>query len=547
MKVFGRKRMDSEDRVERRVVPNMVSNVVFMLVNFAMGLLLVPFYIDQLGNASYAIIPVATSVTSYIVIISDSLSSTVSRYLTIDLRTDINVAKHTYNTAVIGFTGLLIVAIPVILLISVLAPSIFSIASNSVISVQILFVLILASVLITVWSNNFITVLFSKNRIDLMNVVKTTQVLVQIILVIVLLLFVSKSVEYVGAAYFIASIVYAVLGYVLARKVCPELRVRRHSYDKQKFREMAVLGGWSLVNNLGNLLFIQTSLLLVNIFLGADDGGYFGVIVTVISAVSALIDTMGSIFAPITYRLFSEKRVETMNSVTKLAVKVVGLVMSMPIAFLCVFSVPILTLWVGAEYQQLEPVVWAVMFLMVGIGAITPAYPLTMVHLKVRIPGIVTLLFGVANVVLALAVIAFTDLGIMGVGLVWSLTMFVKNCVFNPWYIARISGMGRFDIHRSLAYGYLSFVMLVIVYGLLDHVLAIPVSWLWFGLLGIALLGVHMLVTLKVFLNDDEREVVKSCIPGSLRRVVDRICRRSRPECIIGVERIDPPQGACGC
>lgn len=515
---------DKTDRLEGRVMPNIISNAVFMLVNFALGLLLVPFYINQLGVASYAIIPVATSVTSYIVIISDSLSSTVSRYLTIDLRTDVDTAKHTYNTAMIGFTGLVLTAIPAVLLISVLAPSVFSIGSNAVISVQLLFVLILASVLVTVWSNNFITVLFSKNRIDLMNAVKIAQVLVQIILVVFLLTFVSTSVEYVGVAYFAASVVFAVMGYLLARRVCPELRVMRGHYDHQKFKAMAVIGGWSLVNNLGNLLFIQTSLLIVNITMGAEQGGYFGIIVTLISAVSAIVDTMGTIFAPIIYRLFSDGKTETMNSVAVMAVKIVGLVTSMPIAFLCVFAEPVLTLWVGAEYQMLDPIVWSVMILMVGIGAITPAYPLTMVYLKVRVPGTITLVMGLLNVVFTLLVVTTTDLGLVGVGLVWSITMFAKNCVINPWYIARISGIGRFDIHKSLGYGFLSFVMLAVIYSVFDHFVTVPSSWLWMGLLGIVLLMLHALVVLRLFLNGDERDVVKSCVPGPLKGIVDRLC-----------------------
>lgn len=510
--------------VTRRVLPNMISNLAFMLVNLLMGLILVPFYIDQLGVASYAIIPVATSITSYVVMVSDSLTSTVSRYLSIDLCTDPVAAKRTYNTAMVGFTGILLAAIPVVLLVSVLAPSVFSIASNSVVSVQLLFVFILSAVLISVWSNNFITVMFSRNRIDLMNVVKISQVLVQLVLVVVFLTCVSGSVEYVGLAYLIAALVYALFGYLMARRVCPELRVERGKFDRKRFREMAGISGWSLVNSLGNLLFIQTSLLIVNVMMGADAGGHFGIIVTLIGAVSALVDTMGSIFAPIIYSLFSEGKIGTMNHMTLMAVKIVGLVMSMPIAFLCVFSVPILQLWVGPDYISMSTVVWAVLFVMIGIGSITPAYPLTMVHLKVQVPGLATFLFGLVNVAGAIMVIAHTDLGLVGVGLIWSATMFAKNCLFNPWYIAKIAGMGHFSIHRALAYGFASFLLLLVVYYAIDLVVDIPVSWIWMILLGVVLLGIHMTVVFRLYLNAEEREVVCACLPGPMRRIVEKLC-----------------------
>ena len=134
--------------VSRRILPNVASNLAFMLVNFVMGLVLVPYYISELGVAAYAIIPVATSITSYITLISDSLTSTVSRYLTIDMGSDMTSAKRTFNTAVFGFTCIVVAAIPIIILISLLAPSIFDIATNTVLSVQVMFVCILSAVLI---------------------------------------------------------------------------------------------------------------------------------------------------------------------------------------------------------------------------------------------------------------------------------------------------------------------------------------------------------------------------------------------------------------
>ena len=514
---------DGRDSAARHVLPNVLSNVAYMLVNFAMGLLLVPYYIDQLGVAAYAIIPVATSVTSYITLISDSLTSTVSRYLSIDIRTDMPAAQRTFSTAVLGFTGIVLVAIPAILVISVLSPSVFDIATNTVLSVQMLFVMILAAILITVWSNNFITVMYSRNRIDLMNTVKIAQVLVQIVMVVVLFTCVSRSVEYVGLAYLLAAMVYAVFAYLMARRVCPELRVSRGRFDRARLSEMLSVGGWSLVNSLGNLLFIQTSLLIVNVMMGAESGGYFGVIVTLISAVSSLVDTLASIFAPIIYQLYSEGRHGDMNRVASMAVKIVGLVMSMPIAFLCVFAAPVLTLWVGADYAFLSDVVWSTMFVMIGIGAISPAYPLTMVHLKVRVPGTVTLAMGLLNVALTIAVISLTDTGLVGVGLVWSSTMFVKNCIINPWYIARVSGMGTFALHRSLAYGFASFFALLALYLALDAVLDVPVTWLWMGAFGLVLLAAHMFLVYRLVLDGDERETVRSCLPGPMRRIAERL------------------------
>lgn len=514
---------DTDDQVSKRVIPNVASNVAFMLINFIMGIVLVPFYIRELGVAAYAIIPVATSITSYIVLMSDSLTSTVSRYLTIDIRTDISSAQRTFNTAIVGFTWIVMAAVPVIAVIAFISPTIFDIATNSAISVQLLFLFILGAILISVWSNNFITAVYSRNRIDLMNSVKITQVALQIVLVVFFFTCVSRSVEYVGLAYFIAAIVYSILGYLMARHVCPELRISRGMFDITRLREMMSVGGWSLINSLGNLLFIQTSLLIVNIMLGAESGGYFGVIITVISAVSSLVDTLATIFAPVIYQMYSEGRYDAMCKVSRMAVKIVGLIMSMPIAFLCIYSGPVLTLWVGQEYAFLSDVVWATMFVMIGIGAISPAYSLTMVHLKVKVPGLITLTMGVVNVVITVMVVQFTDWGLVGVGATWSVTMFIKNCIINPWYIARVSEMGKFDLHKSLVFGFASYALLLLFYAAIHAIVDVPVSWLWMGFLGFMLLILHVFLVFRVALNADERSVVKSCLPGPVRGLADRI------------------------
>ena len=511
-----------EDRALGHVLPNILSNLVFMLANFITGLLLVPYYIDVLGVSAYAIIPVATSVTGYITLISDALSSTVSRYLTIDLRTDMVSAKRTFNAAVIGFTWIVLAAAPLVLVISVVAPMVFDISTNTVESVRMLFTFVIAAVLISVWSNNFVTVMYAKNRIDLTNVVKVTQIAVQVAFIVLFFSVGLTSVEYVGLAYLVAAVAFAVLGYTMARKVCPDLRVVWRQYDRSKFKEISSIGGWVLVNNLGNLLFIQASLLIVNLMMGSEQSGYFSIVVTLVTAMSSLVDTMGSVFAPVIYQLYSDGKTSDMLHISRTAVKVVGLVMAMPVAFLCAFSTEILTMWVGHDYVFLSEAVWVTMIVMIGIGSITPAYPLTMVHLKIKVPGIATLLFGIANVISAVALISFTSLGLLGVALSWAVTMFVKNCIFNPWYIARISGMGRFDLHRSLLYGFGAFAVLLAIYCIIEHAEVVPASWVPMIVLGVVLLLIHVFAVLRWMLRDDERETVSECLPDQVRKYISR-------------------------
>ena len=62
----------SSDKFTSKVSLNMVTNVVRTVLMAVIGLLMVPYYIGEFGLAAYAILPLATSLTSYFISIADS-------------------------------------------------------------------------------------------------------------------------------------------------------------------------------------------------------------------------------------------------------------------------------------------------------------------------------------------------------------------------------------------------------------------------------------------------------------------------------------------
>lgn len=103
----------------QRISKNVTSNIVYFVINIIIGLKLVPYFVDTLGLAAYGLIPLATSITSYVTLIIDSLNTSISRFLTIDLqRSDIARANQTFNTALFGTLAIVLILIPIVLLVS---------------------------------------------------------------------------------------------------------------------------------------------------------------------------------------------------------------------------------------------------------------------------------------------------------------------------------------------------------------------------------------------------------------------------------------------
>ena len=62
------------DPFSSRVSINVSVNIIRTIVMALTGFLMVPYYIGSLGMATYAIIPLITSVTTYFLAMSDSLA-----------------------------------------------------------------------------------------------------------------------------------------------------------------------------------------------------------------------------------------------------------------------------------------------------------------------------------------------------------------------------------------------------------------------------------------------------------------------------------------
>ena len=97
----------------RRFAINLVSNVGQLGLSVIVGAWYVPFLVRRLGPAAYGLIPLASSITSYMALITLGLNSAVARYLTIALeQEDHDRANLIFNTSFwgsIALTGMLLV------------------------------------------------------------------------------------------------------------------------------------------------------------------------------------------------------------------------------------------------------------------------------------------------------------------------------------------------------------------------------------------------------------------------------------------------------
>lgn len=505
-----------KEDLSKRFLPNAAMNILSLAVTGIIGLLMVPYYIDSLGIAAYGIVPVALSMTGYVTIVADSIVNATYRYLVISIQKgDYEDANRTYSTAVYGLLLIVAAAVPITALFSYMTPELLDITGNDARSVRILFICILGSVLTTVWSNVFAVVLMANNRMDLQSLTRIVQSVSQVVLIIILFTAFYPSVVGIGISYLLIALATMGLYHTFSRRISPELRSSRKDFSAGRFREIARVSGWNLVTTIGNLLFVQMSLILTNVFFGSAAGGEFSLVVSIISIIVALGTAVTNAFSPIIYNRFALGSLKDMTDIARSAVKVVGIFMAPVLAFVCVFSPQALTIWVGGEFSHLSRIFWIMMIFMVGFEAVAPLNTISLAHLKIKIPAVMTVVFGILNIVLAYVFFRM-GYGLEGVAGAWAVSMFVKNCVFYPWYHAKICGLKSYAFHKPLVYGFAGFAVSAAAFYVLNSLADMPANLAVLAVLFVVLVSVYSLIAVKYSLSDREKSLVKSCIPEKI-------------------------------
>lgn len=503
----------------QRFSTNVLSNVAYFIMSIIVGMRLVPYFVDTLGLAAYGLIPLATSITSYVTLIIDSLNTSISRFLTIDLqRSDIARANQTFNTALFGTLAIILALIPIVLLIAWVAPKFFDIGKAASSDVFILFSLILGSVLIRAWNSNFMVTLFAYNRLDYRNLVNITNLATQLILVVTLFTVLSPSLVYVGISYFASALIALYLSYNLSHKVCPDIHISVSSYSHARFGEIGGIAFWVILDTIGFMLNANFALLVVNRLFGVVAGSEYSLVMvwsTLLYGISGLVTTA---MTPMVYNYYSRRDTAGLIKFALFAMKCMGLFMAPIIGLICLFSPELFTIWMGSDkFTHLAPLVWIVVSPVIvkvqdsAIGSIGIGYG------RVKVPAFYSLFWGILNAYLSFTLPFMFGLGVYGIALSGAIAMILFTGVCEPLYVAYIVHAPLSTFLRAILKG-VGYLAGFVVVGKVV-LIVFPVSSIFMSIvIGFGLLIGYAVLVLARILSKDERGLLRSCLPPIISR-----------------------------
>jgi O-antigen/teichoic acid export membrane protein len=518
MSIFN---IDKEGHPQKQLPLNLAGNIAYFLVNLIIGLLLVPYFISTLGVAAYGIIPLATSLNSYIGLLTSSVNTAVSRPLTIELKKgNIDSASKTYNTAFFGFSTILVLLVlPGLIIFSLFAPVVFNVPPGLGSDVIILFLGVNGAFLIRSWANNYTVSLFAYNRLDLINLVNVVNVVVQVFLILLFFSIWTPSLSSIGIAYLIGGVSATVIAISLSRRINPSLNVNIHDFDCSRMMSLMSLTGWVVFIQMGDLLFNQTDLVVVNILFGAMAAGEYAIAFQWVILLRVILGVFASILTPIVLHYFAQDNLDLVIRILISSVKIMGLIMALFIGLICGCAPQLLTLWVGSQFAFLAPLIILLTFHWAYNSSTFPLQSLYIILNKLKIPGIVTLLLGVLDVILAITLSSFTGWGYYGVAAAAVVSLTLKNTFFYPLYSAKIAQKPWHTFFKPIIPGLAGLVGVAVASYILINAISGPVLFT-LAVTGITISIVYAIIIIRFVLNRFERDILASYLPEKVKKYI---------------------------
>jgi membrane protein EpsK len=487
--------------VQNKFVFNLGSNIITLAFSIIISIWMTPFIVRSLGLEAFGFINLTQNLISYLSILTIALSSVVSRFFTVAYQKgDIHSAQGYINTYIfssIAISGL--ITIPLVIL-SLFIDSIINVPKYLLLDVRIAILIGGSLFILTFIGSAFSAAPFCFNKLYINNVAQTASTIIRSISIILLLTLISPKIWFVNIAALIAGVFSFLLGIYYFKKLLPWVKLSIKQFEFKKLKELLSSGGWNSVGQIGIILFLQIDLLVANLVLGAHLTGKYAAIIQFPMLLRTLAGTIAAVFAPLIVTLYAKNDMEGLKKYSIQSVRLNGLMISLPAALLCGLGGPLLSVWLGEGYVDLKWLLIINSLYLVITLSVMPLFHIVTAMNKVKLPGLVTLGFGVMNIILAVIFSGPMNLGLYGIAIAGAISLIGKNFIFTPIYCSIITKQKYYVFYKGIISPLLGTCFASIVCILLQKIIYIG-DWLTF-LLSCTVVSIFYVLFVIIFLLD---------------------------------------------
>jgi membrane protein EpsK len=376
---------------------------------------------------------------------------------------------------------------------------------------QFLFASVSITTMTALLSSNFGAASLITHRFALRNIVRSLTSLSRVGVVILCFMLWPASLWHVGIGFMLSACVGLIGDMLVARRLMPQLRIAPREIDSTQFRALMGLSGWSAVNQVGILLLTGVDLLIVNTLFGSDATGRYGALLLLPALVNMALETIVTVLSPAIMARYAVGDATGVKQLATVSVKLLGVGLALPTGLLCGLAHPLLQLWLGPDFGQLD------ILLMLLVGhlsmnlAIRPVAFVITAYNRVRVQAILTVALAIGNICLAIALARYSGWGMCGVAAAAAIVWTIKNAVFMTSYGSFVMHLPWWTFYRPVIAGALGTVTVALV-GRFTSELFVPHNLIALGSIAAAISGMYGVSAYSFLLNRRDRDLLWSLL-----------------------------------
>lgn len=499
------------------ILMNMLWSFVSLFINYFTNFLITPYVTNNIGVEAYGYVALANTFISYVDIIAVGLNLFAGRFIAIAYHKEDKKQANAYFSSTLLADLLLSV-----LLLAGGGVVIWNLAALCHVpsalerDVQWLFFFVLLRYLITILRTALDAAAFITERIDLAERLQSAAYLLQAGVLLALCVLLVPHVFYVGLASAAGAVLLLVGNFVLCRRLTPELHFEWQGCSWAAVWEIFSTGIWTSLNNLGNVLNSGLDLLITDLMLGATVLGQLSVSKNLATLLTSMILKISTAFRPRLLRLYADEKYPELAGLLKRSMRLTSGFCSLVIVGFYLCGKDFLLLWLpGQDTNFLFRTGMIVLLSDVAVGAVQPLYYVYTLTKKLKVPCVITILMGLANVTSMYFLLRYTSLGAYAV-ILTTLVINMVHFVDAPVYAAHCLGLPLTTFYPTLVQCALAFGAAFALGSAWSGALPAAESWLTLAVKAVVA-GAVLLVVLALCL-----------LPGSgaTQTIKAKVCER---------------------
>jgi membrane protein EpsK len=499
----------------RRFAINVASGFGSLSLSLVLGLWYTPFMIRRLGAPVYGLIPLASSITNYLSIVTGAIGSTVARFIVADLaRGDADNANRHFNTFLaVGAAiaaGLFAVSSAFGL---TLLPVALKIPPGYEHATEYLFIAVAGTFLLSTVTNIFASSIWVSNRFEIQGLIDGSTLILRFGLIIVFFEIWQPALWQVAIALTGAGVFQLVATMLACRKLAPALHLRPSDFDRTKVAELRYTSSWLVVCSVGNVLFLSMDLLLANVLLGPKASGYYAPLIQWLTLLRTLAGMVAGVLGPPLIVFFARREMDSLLRLSQQAAKFLGLLMALPIGLLCGFGRPLLQTWLGRSLPDIvnyAPLIWLLLLPLCLEAAQMHLGSVIIAANRLRTPGLFYVGSGLPYVLGAFWLTRHYQLGLYGVAVAGAVVSLARS-FFNSSYATRVIERKGNAFIGMMTRGAAAALAISGAALIASHWL-VPGSWIRLGMFAAPLGGLYLWIAYSFLLNEEDRTRVKDIL-----------------------------------